>query len=250
MDKKHPGGMRYSKGQCAHCGAVTEVKEYHNLDCSRDPDVKGLLMSEERFFEWKCPECGMKGFFSYPCWYFDPEKGLGIALIPNIDSTTGDRALQRMNANLRGLARPGITHRAVGNFLAMQEQIAAREYGLDDRTVQLAKPLIIGQLQSEGKQVWNGYFVQILEDTGGEPIPGVLYMSPAGTEPDYSKPVYCYNVYLTDYTPLAVGVNEHAFRLCQEQLELSGAQPDSGEFQLYDLNWAIDFYNGGEEQDV
>ena len=240
MDEKSL--IRYSKGRCASCGTIMEVKEYHDLDRSRNPDITGVLM-EEDFFMWECPQCGRRGHIAYPCWYFDPEEELGVALVPDIDSSTGAAALQGMNRNLEGLVQSNITRRAVGNFLALREQIAARYFGLDDRTVQLAKPLMIGQLQEEGKEVWNGYFVQILEDLGEEPPPGVLYLGSGEEEVDYSRPVYCYNVYLTDHTPMAVGVNEYAFQLCQELLDQGGAPPDDGRFHLYDLNWAIDFHN-------
>lgn len=234
--------VRYSKGRCTSCGTSIEVKAYHDLDRSQNPDIMRVVM-EEDFFMWECPQCGQKGHIAYPCWYFDPEEGLGVALVPGIDSSTGAAVLQGMNRNLEGLVQPNITRRAVENFLALREQIAARHFGLDDRTVQLVKPLIIGQLQMEGKEVWNGYFVRILEDPGEEPIPGVLYMGSEGEEMDYSRPVYCYNIFLTDHTPMAMGVNEHAFQLCQELLDQSGAPPDDGRFHLYDLNWAIDVHN-------
>lgn len=63
-----------------------------------------------------------------------------------------------MNRNLERLELPGMKRRAAGNFYAVQELVRAQDAGLDERVLQLVKPLIIGQLQSQGEVVWNGFF--------------------------------------------------------------------------------------------
>lgn len=241
MEKNRGGLLRYSRSQCARCGAVSQLEQYHGLDLSQYPDGKEKLLKGE-FFQWRCPKCGLEADTSWPCWYFDPAEKLGVALVPGLDSSEGDGALRAMNQNLERLALPGMKHRAVGNFYAMQEVARVQAAGLDDRTVQLAKPLIIGQLQSAGKEVWNGFFqgVSVPEE---EPAQGVLYASEDGRPPEYGRPIYWYDIHLTGRTIVHAGVNETLFRMCQGLLDQSGAQPDDGKFRLYDLNWAISFHN-------
>ena len=246
MDVKQKGSglLRYSRSQCAKCGTISPVEQYHGLDLSRCPDGKETLLKGE-FFQWRCPKCGLEAESTYPCWYFDPEARLGIALVPDLDSSSGDGALQAMNQNLENLALPGMTHRAVGNFYAMQEAVRAQDAGLDLRAVQLAKPLIIGQLQSKGEVVWNGFFQGVsTPEEGSEPVRAVLYASVGPDKaPEYGQPIYWYDIHLTNRTVVHAGVNEVLFRMCQGMLEQSGAQPEDGKFHLYDLNWAIRFHN-------
>ena len=244
MDKSKtiPGLIRYSRGQCAQCETVSQSEQYHGLDLSVNPEGKEVLLKGE-FFQWRCPKCGLEADTAWPCWYFDPESKLGIALVPGLDSSTGEKALQTMNQNLEGLALSNMTHRAAGNFYAMQEIVRAHDAGLDDRTIQLAKPLIIGQLQSQGEVVWNGFFQGVSTPAEGEePVRAVLYASQE-KEPVYGQPVYWYDIHLTDRRIVHAGVNETLFQMCQGMLEQSGAQPDDGKFHLYDLNWAISVHN-------
>lgn len=240
--KTIPGLIRHSRNQCAQCGTVSQMEEYHGLDLSANPAGKETLLKGE-FFQWRCPKCGLEADTSWPCWYFDPEARLGISLVPGIDSSSGAAALNAMNQNLEGLSLPGMTHRAAGNFYAMQEIVRARDAGLDDRTIQLAKPLIIGQLQSAGEVVWNGFFQGVsTPEPGEEPVRGVLYAS-QGKEPAYGQPIYWYDIHLTDRRVVHAGVNETLFQMCQGLLEQCGAQPDDGKFHLYDLNWAISVHD-------
>lgn len=240
--KTIPGLFRTSRSKCMQCGTISEVKEYHGLDLTRCPDGREKLL-QGGFFQWHCPKCGMQADTAWPCWYFDPDARLGIALAPGLDSSDAARALQAMDQDLELLALPGMKHRAAGNFYAMQEIVRAHDAGLDDRVVQLVKPLIIGQLQSMGKEVWNGFFQGVsTPDPSEEPIQGVLYAS-EGKTPSYGQPIYRYDIHLTSRTIIHAGVNETLFQMCRQTLERLGAEPDDGKFHLYDLNWAISCHN-------
>lgn len=246
MEQNRGGLIRHSRCRCMQCGTISELEEYHGLDLTRYPEGKEELLKGE-FFQWGCPKCGMgmKMDTAWPCWYFDPDGKLGIALVPGIDSSDGEDALQAMDRDLEGLGLPGMERRAVGNFYAMQEVVRAHDAGLDDREVQLVKPLIIGQLQSRGEVVWNGFFQGIsVPEPDEEPVSGVLYASldPDGI-PAYGQPIYWYDIHLTDRTVIHAGANETLFLMCRQMLEQSGAQPDDGRFHLYDLNWAIRFHD-------
>ena len=231
--------------QCMQCRTVSEVEEYQGLDLTRNPAGKQALLKGE-FFQWRCPKCGLEADASYPCWYFDPEAKLGIALVPDLDSSSGEEVLRVMNQNLEGLSLPGMTHRAVGNFFAMQELVRAQDAGLDHRAVQLVKPMIIGQLQSRGEVVWNGFFqgVSTPEPWEQEPLSGVLYASlDRDAPPPYGEPIYWYDIHLTNRKVIHAGVNQVLFQMCQEILSRRAALPDDGRFHLYDLNWAIRFHD-------
>ena len=242
MDENRGGLFRYSRSQCAKCGAVSQVKQYHGLDLQQYPDGKEKLLEGE-FFQWRCSRCGLESDISWPCWYFDPEARLGVALVPGIDSSDGGEALRMMNQNLEGLALPGMTRRAAGNFYAVQEQVRVQEAGLDDRVIQLIKPLIIGQLQSQGEVVWNGFFQGVsIPDPAEEPLHAVLYAS-QNQQPEYGRPVYWYDIHLTNRDVVHTGVNEMIFQMCQGMLEQMQLPADDGGFQLYDLNWAISCHN-------
>lgn len=239
MEERISAPVRISWSQCMRCKTIGEMEEYHGLDLTRYPEGKEELLKGE-FFQWRCAKCGLEADTAWPCWYLDPEAKLGIALVPGIDSSAGDRALQAMDRDLEGLGLPDMERRAAGNFYAMQEIVRARDLGLDDRTIQLVKPLIIGQLQARGELVWNGFFQGVIDpDPSEEPIQGVLYASQSG-EPEYGRPIYRYDIHLTDRTIVHAGVNEMIFQMCQGMLEQLGEdRPDDGRFHLYDLNWAI-----------
>ena len=135
--------------------------------------------------------------------------------------------------------------RAVGNFYAMQELVRAQEAGIDHRLVQLIKPLIIGQLQSRGEMVWNGFFQGVsTPDPEEEPIHAVLY---AAVGPDktleYGQPIWWYDIHLTDRRVVHSGVNQVVVQTCQQMLDQMDLPSDDGLFHLYDLNWAIDCHN-------
>lgn len=135
MDEKIPGLIRYSQSKCMQCKTMGVLKEYHGLDLSVHPEGKEELLKGE-FFQWRCDKCGLEADTAWPCWYYDPEAKLGISLVPGIDSSTGERAVQAMNQNLEGLPLSDMTRRVVGNFYAMQEQVRAQDLGIDHRVIQ------------------------------------------------------------------------------------------------------------------
>ena len=244
MDEKIPGLFRSRQGQCMKCQTIGELREYHGLDLSRCPDGKEKLL-EGKFFQWRCPKCGLEADTAWPCWYFDPEAKLGVALVPGIDSSNAGEALQVMNRNLEGLELPGMKRRAAGNFYAVQELVRAQDAGLDERVLQLVKPLIIGQLQSQGEVVWNGFFQGVsTPDPAEEPLHAVLYAATGpGKTPEYGQPIYWYDIHLTNRNIVHTGVNQVVFDMCRQMLDRLGEEPDDGRFRLYDLNWAISCHN-------
>lgn len=233
--------------RCRQCGAEDEIPQYHCFDLTRHPEQRETLRSGA-FFCWHCPECGAETDFAYPCWYLDPEETMAAVLCPGLDSRdeSAARRAAEMDRCLDGLARPGLTRRIAGSFYALRELDHIAGAGLDDRVLQLLKPLLIGQLQSAGEEIWNGFFTGVLPPGVDAPLPahGVLRVSLNGAEePPEQETIYCFDIHRTDRTVLHTGVNDGAYRLCAQLLEQSGHGADDGRFHLYDLNWAIQIHS-------
>lgn len=236
MNRIPAATARLTPVTCRKCGEVGAIMQYHCIDVSAYPELRGLL--EEPFFVWRCPRCGEYSELAYPCRYFDGKERLSVVLRPSADKGAPDV----INESLSGLRSKGYLHRVVGSFFAMGEIVRIREAELDDRAVQLLKPFIIGQLQSRGIQVWNGFFLA-LEEGGGEVAENTVYMAEEGDpEAAYREPVFRFAIHLTDGTVEKHGINLTAYRHCLRLLEARGAEEDSL-YHLYDLNWAIGFHN-------
>lgn len=229
---------------CQHCGAEGQIQRFHTMEPALLPEVKQVLL-DGSFFQWECPHCGACAEFCYPCRYFDQQSRLSAVLIPQ----AGDEAVARANRLLDGLAAPGYLHRVAENFFSLQELLRVRDLELDDRVVQLIKPLLIGQLQMQGLEIWNAFFshLQLLDETCDEPQSNVLYFSQGEGEGLYREPVFWLDVHFTDGEVQQHGVNHTAYQLCQRMLEPLG--PDDGLYHLYNLSWAIDYHNQSQNEE-
>lgn len=233
--------------ECQHCGYTDQILQYRCMDISVHPEWKQELLQGE-FFNWVCPQCGVYSELQYPCRYLDPERKVVVVLRPGLDFDDSQEVLEEMNENLGTLGCTGFLHRAAGNFFSMQEIVCIRDTVLSDKVINLIKPLIIGQLQSAGKEVWNGFFTGI-----GSPVPvdsqgraeeNVMYMSEEGDLNEaYKEKILWFDIHMTDRSIESCGVNMTAYRLCQSMLERSESSFDDGRYHLYDLTWAIDFHN-------
>lgn len=234
---------------CSRCGYTADAGLYDFMDISVHPEWKNVLL-DGAFFQWICPECGECSELIYPCRYMDPAFRLTIVLRPGLDWASGAEAVNAMNSRAGGLGVPGYLRRAVGSFYSMQEIVRIREQNLDDRVVNLIKPLLIGQLQSEGKEIWNGFFTGLLpSDPRGKERGWVCYMSlDHDMDQAHEESVLWFDIHMADRTVERCGINRTAYRICEEMLQKSGAGEDDGRYHLYDLSWAIDFHNRqGEE---
>lgn len=240
--------------RCNWCGHVFQIMQYRNFHIDTHPQWHEVLMKGD-FFRLPCPNCQNPADISYPATYLDSHEKLGISLIPGLDSSEAEEELEAINKTAAPLIRPGMRRRVVGTFYAMQEQVLARELKLDDRVLQLLKPLIIGQQQSMGKEVWNGFFAGI--SCTGERENNAIYFSsrPGGQntpeeeqakrylEELYQEPVYHFDIHMTNHQVERIGINETAYQLCSQILAQAGYEEDDGFFHIYDLNWAISIHN-------
>lgn len=244
VNRHRPGGASITSVRCNQCGETFSMEQFTCFDMASDSCLKERLLAGT-FFKWTCPKCGSYSELAYPSWYLDKEAGLCVILRPGLETGKEEDSLDEMNKRLEGLSIPGTRYRAVGNFYAMQEQVRICEANLDDRVVQLIKPLIIGQLQSGGMEVWNGFFINKQQPEESMAQDGVIYLAENNDHVSaYEESVLWFDIYLTNGETLCQGINFKAYQLCRNQLYQRREEEDDGRFQLYDLSWAIEFHNG------
>lgn len=232
--------------QCQHCSNVFTAQRINCFDTLLWPEGRQILDRGD-FFRPVCPQCNTPADLGYPSRYIDRELGIAAVLVPGIENQDIGRLLPQMNRYMDKLALDHMEHRAVGSFYAMAEQMRIHQHHLNDRAIQLLKPFIIGGLQSQGYEVWNGFFMDLLHPEGQ--IENTVYFSIQEEAKDvYTENVYQFHIYLTNGDILSQGINDTAYRICMNMLEQQGLAEDDGAFHLYDLSWAIDFHNRLQQQ--
>lgn len=248
--QKNPMAVREGSIQCTHCNRQFQAKLLYCIDTLNWPEGRTLL-DEEKFFKNSCPYCHTYAELAYPSRYIDRELGISAAMIPGIEKQDINALLSQMNSLLPtrqpqadGMAHSKMEHRIVGNFYALAEQMRAHQYGLNDKALQLLKPFIIGQLQSQGMEVWNGFFTKLIHTVGNKRVDDTIYISfDEDDESIYTEDIYQFNIHLTNGEILCRGINETAYQLCMRILEKEDSPDDDGLFHFYDLGWAIKLHN-------
>lgn len=240
---KNPWAAAQTTVQCQHCGSVFAAQRINCIDTLLWAEGRQLL-DEGAFFHPVCAQCQTRNEICYPSRYIDRELGIAAVLVPGIESQDPGELLPHMNRYMDRLAAGDMQHRSVGNFYAMAEQMRIHQHGLNDKAVQLLKPLIIGSLQSKGFEVWNGFFMDLLHPEGAEQMDDTIYMSiQENVEEAYTEDVYQFYIHLTNGDIIPRGINDTAYQICMNILRDKGLTDDDGLFHLYDLSWAIDIHN-------
>lgn len=240
---KNPWAVSSTAVQCQHCSNVFTTQRINCFDTLVWPEGRQVLDRED-FFHPVCPQCHAPADLGYPSRYLDRELGIAAVLVPGIENQDIDECLSQMNCLMDGLALNHMEHRAVGSFYAMAEQMRIHRHHLNDRVVQLLKPLIIGGLQSRGFEVWNGFFMGMTHPEKSEQLENTVYLSSQeNAETVYTEDIYQFHIYLTNGDIIPQGINDTAYRICRNLLEQKGLAEDDGLFHLYDLSWAIHFHN-------
>lgn len=240
---KNPWAEGKTNVRCQRCGSVYPARRINCIDTVLWPEGRAVL-DEGRFFHPVCPQCQTTAEICYPSRYMDKELGIAAVLVPDIENQDTDSLLAQMSRCLKCLAPGGTQYRAVGSFYAMAEQLRIHRHHLNDKAIQLLKPFIIGNLQSQGIEVWNGFFTGLLHPEGARQQDNTLYFSTQeDTTAAYAEDVYQYDIYLTNGEILPQGINDTAYRIAMNILDQKGLTADDGQFHLYDLSWAIDVHN-------
>lgn len=240
---KNPWALSGTTAQCQHCNNVFPVQRINCFDTLLWPEGRQVL-EEGDFFHPVCPQCQARADLGYPSRYIDRELGIAAVLVPGIENRDTDELLMYMNRYMDRLALDQMEHRAVGNFYAMAEQMRIHQHHLNDKAVQLLKPLIIGSLQSRGFEVWNGFFMGMLHSEGSAQRDDTIYFSTQEDLTDaYAEDVYQFYIYLTNGDIIPHGINHTAYQICMNILDKQGMAEDDGLFHFYDLSWAINIHN-------
>ena len=240
---KNPYNVSQTTIQCQRCGNVFPVQRINCFDTLLWAKGRQVL-DEGNFFHPACPQCQMQADISYSSRYIDQELGIAVVLVPDIENQDTNELFSCMNQYIDRLALGRMQHRAVGNFYSMAEQMRIHQYNLNDRAVQLLKPLIIGNLQAQGFEVWNGFFMDLLHPNGAEQMDDTIYMSTQENSGEvYKEDVYQFHIYLTNGDIIPRGINDTAYQICLNILREKELENDDGHFHLYDLSWAIGIHN-------
>lgn len=240
---KNPWAVGKTTVQCQCCNNVYPAQRINCFDTLLWPEGRKVL-DEGEFFHPVCPQCQTQAEICYPSRYIDKELGCAAVLVPGIENQYADALFMHMSRYLGRLALDGMEHRAVGNFYAMAEQMRIHQHHLNDKAVQLLKPLIIGNLQSRGLEVWNGFFTGLRHPEGSEQLKNTMYLSTQENTADaYAEDVYQFDIYLTNGEIIPQGINDTAYQICMNILQEKGLTEDDGQFHLYDLSWAINIHN-------
>lgn len=240
---KNPYAICQTTIRCQYCNNVFPAQRINSFDTLLWEEGRQVL-DEGSFFHPVCPQCQTQADISYPSRYIDQELGIAAVLVPDIENQDTNELFAYMNQYMDRLALDGIQHRAVGNFYSMAEQMRIHQHSLNDKAVQLLKPLIIGSLQAQGFEVWNGFFMDLLHPDGTEQMDDTIYMSTQeNSEEVYKEDVYQFHIYLTNGDIIPRGINDTAYQICMNILREKGLENDDGQFHLYDLSWAIGIHN-------
>ncbi len=229
--------------QCCHCNELFVAQRINCFDMLLWPEGRQIL-NENEFFHPVCPHCHIATEIIYPSRYIDRELGIAAVLIPDIEHQDTDELFSSLNRYMGSLALNGVQHRAVGNFYALSEQMRIHKYHLNDKAVQLMKPFIIGNLQSRGYEVWNGFFMERVHPEKAEQMDDTIYFSTQEDQSNvYCEDIYQFHIYLTNGDIILHGINDTAYQICMNILADKGLADDDGLFHLYDLSWSIHFHN-------
>lgn len=244
---RNPWSVNGLTVQCRHCHQSFTAQRINCFDTLLWPESRQVL-EELTFFRPVCPHCQGMTELLYPSRYIDAELGVTAVLVPDIENQDADEQFSYLNRYLGILSNNCIQHRVVGNFYALAEQMRIRQHGLNDRAVQLLKPLIIGSLQSRGLEVWNGFFMNLIHPETAQKMNDTIYFS---TQEDQSKAygedIYQFDIYLTNGDIIPHGINDTAYQICMNIVDAKGFMEDDGQFHHYDLSWAINVHNSLHE---
>ncbi len=229
--------------QCQHCHNIFPAQRICCIDTLLWPEGRQVL-DECAFFRPVCPQCQTRAELSYPSRYIDRELGISAVLVPELNSPASNELLSRMNCYMDRLALDKMTHRVVDTFHAMAEQMRIHQHGLNDKAVQLLKPIIIGSLQAEGFEVWNGFFMNLTHPKDATQMKETMYISTQeDTRSVYAETVYQFHIYLTNGDVIPRGINDTAYQICMNILTDKSLTEDDKLFHHYDLSWAISIHN-------
>lgn len=132
---------------CPACGTSVTVDLVHSVNAVRRPDLRGAIL-DRSFQRIACPSCGV-GFRVEPMFtYLDTGRKQFIAALPATALPDWQEAEARAQASFdkafgkgsgAGSLAVGMQARCVFGWLGLNEKLIAREHGIDDVALEMAK---------------------------------------------------------------------------------------------------------------
>ena len=145
--------FRYETVSCPACATPVEFELVLSVNADRRPDLRDEIVAGS-FQRRPCPSCGVEFRVDPEFTYMDLDHGQYIGVWPIARrgdwQACGAKTAETFEAALGKGASPEarklgakLEPRAVFGFPALVEKIIAREAGIDDRTLELAKVLAL-----------------------------------------------------------------------------------------------------------
>lgn len=196
---------------CPQCGEESDFLCWDSINTVLDPDMKEKVRTGE-VFRWKCPACGNEATVDHACLYHQMDDNVMIYYVPG-DPTDAIGFLQKDSDLFPGMMSD-YTRRVVQTRNQFREKLLILDAALDDRVIELMKPIMIAGLQS------NDPALQVLEIR--------FAVQPDGT--------YCFAVRIGEdqwgHTVFFRDMYDHAAQSFREKL-------DADSNVVIDFDWAM-----------
>ncbi len=140
---------------CPQCAYAVSTELLCSVNRNVMEDMRDAVM-EDRFFQWKCPQCGYETQLLHPLLYNDVRNQFMIYYIPHTQRrSVADEKLENEYAELSDVRK-----RVVPRVNALKEKIVLLEKGINDMAMELAKLAVARVVEkSTGQTVQEGYFL-------------------------------------------------------------------------------------------
>jgi hypothetical protein len=132
---------------CPACGARVVVDLVHSVNAVRRPDLRTAIL-DRSFQLTRCPTCSANFRVEPKFTYLDTGRRQFIAALPSSELPAWQEAEARAQASFdkafgknsgAGSLSAGMQARCVFGWLGLNEKIIAREHGIDDAALEMAK---------------------------------------------------------------------------------------------------------------
>lgn len=209
--------------KCPQCAQMSEQNVWHSITVSDSADLKRDLLSG-RVNMFCCPSCGYRALIPEPLLYHDEEKSLMLSFSP----CTGEAEREKLFKEIRKASREsgelenlvGYNLRFVYDYNSLLEKLLIFDNGLNDRTIEVLKVLILMQ-KPESMEHMTAVFGKCEAD--------MLEFLIRDT-----KEEACY----TSRVPM------ESYKTVTEQLRQSGVKDVSFDWEIVDLDYGMSLLRG------
>lgn len=213
-------------GICEKCGNKIEHNfiEHYEVSFFNRHIKNEIVENKENYFTAVCSKCGDKVVIGYPFRYVDPKRKYDILLVRNSDPME-DEIINNVRS---GDVKSGYQTRLVADGTQLAEKIQIFDSGLDDRTIEMCKVLLWGDLCEQDPQY--AELTPVSCDYFRHAKDGSKYS-------DANLLCYAYDVGEKRETAMLV-LEENYYRNIAKHLEIDFAKNPLDKFEEINKNWA------------